>query len=68
MSSLREHVAVATHIARAIVRELRRGGLRALPQNLVEATASYMVDLQAKVIGAPLVEFDAKSGKVRERA
>jgi hypothetical protein len=68
MSSLRAHFAVAAHVARAVVRELRRGGLRDLPKNLAESANSEMVDLQAKLVGAPLVAFDVKSGKVKARA
>ena len=68
MSALLHHLAVAISVARTVARELRRGGLRDLGRNLTDASASELVELEARLVGAPIVEFDPKTRKIKARA
>lgn len=54
-------------VARDVATELRRGGLRDLAQNIREREAELRVDLEARVTGTPLIEFDAKARRIKER-
>jgi hypothetical protein len=51
----------------AVAHELRKGGFANLKQNLRSRTESMRVDVDSRLTGTPLVEFDPRSRKVRER-